>query len=102
MSSMKILKYGSILTAGGIAGAYFAGRSGADLGQGDIAGASAAKGALLVGGGLTAAAISRKPIGRAMSYVGNKMAGPKIPGQTSKIGLVFRKIRGRVVPIRTK
>jgi len=100
-ANLKIFKYGALLTAGGVAGAYFAGRAGADLGQGDIAGSTAAKTALAVGAGLTGAVMARRQVGKGLSYLGEKMSGPKIPG-TSKGSVIFRRFKGRIIPIRTK
>jgi hypothetical protein len=91
----NIIKYGLAATAGGSVAAYVTGKASAEIGRGDEAGSKSAKAAAMVGLGITAAVVGRKYVGKGLKVIGSKM-------ESGDHKVIFRRFRGRIVPIKIK
>lgn len=98
MSKLKVLKYGAIGTTSAAAAAFLASASSAQPGFKEEAGKNAAKAAVLTGAMVTGAFLGRKYIAKGAATAAKAM----VKDAGSKLGYVFRRIRGRIVKIKVK
>jgi hypothetical protein len=98
MSRVKIIKYGAAATLGGVIGASYAAHEGTPLGGKTDAAKYAAKVAL--GSGIIATSLV---LGRGHIVAGAKGAARAMAGKSvGDLKTVFRRVRGRIIPIRVK
>lgn len=98
LTAKRILKYGAMGTVGLAAGGYYGGFASAPVGEKHESGKTIAKIAAGIGIATTAGFLARKYIGRGI------VGAAKEVGRTAKSDakVIFRRINGRIVPIRGK
>lgn len=98
MSKAKIIKYGLLGSVGAAGGAAMAASMGAPMGLKTEAAKDSALAAFMTGGAVTGLVLGRKYV------VKGTIGAARAVGKTLKTDMktVFRRIRGRIVPIKVK